>query len=320
MNTRRVIFWFITLIFIAAPVLCTEIYLRHKGFGDPILYYVNDSYRYAPLPDQCKKRRRKAMVTVDSYGLRGVKDWGEKTDLKILFIGDSVTWGGTDIDDIQSFPHLVGIHLEKRLNKSVTSGNAGVNGYGTDNMAERLLYKRFNDEDIIVVVLIAGDAIRGLTDLRSNFFCSSSPPPPFKAIWEVSNFVVFRLSYWMRHHNLKYFDVDQLKVAQQSLERLFSVLREKQKEAKNVLLVLSPYEKQLNNRESVLTQQVREILLSSDLPVLDLHQVVTDSYTSDIYYDDIHLDISGHKLYAEAIANELSYMLKTKGGNGSTSY
>lgn len=165
--TKRFVFWGVMVLLVIAPLIGLEVFLRVVGLGNPVLYYRNTSFRYAPVPNQRVTRRRGATVTIDSYGLRGVRDWAEPADVKLLFIGNSVTWSGTYIDDRQTFPHLTCVHLRAQLGRDFTCGNAGVNAYGTDNMAERLRYKRFNDEDVIVVTIVPGDATRGLADVRS---------------------------------------------------------------------------------------------------------------------------------------------------------
>src|SRR5882757_10450249 len=91
----RFVFGIVIVILPAIPVALAEFYLRSIRLGHPILYYANSSYRYAALPNQKQVRQRGAAVTIDSKGLRGVKDWNSSADDKVLFIGDSVTWGGT---------------------------------------------------------------------------------------------------------------------------------------------------------------------------------------------------------------------------------
>ena len=307
--TKRFVFWGVMVLLVIAPLIGLEVFLRVVGLGNPVLYYRNTSFRYAPVPNQRVTRRRGATVTIDSYGLRGVRDWAEPADVKLLFIGNSVTWSGTYIDDRQTFPHLTCVHLRAQLGRDFTCGNAGVNAYGTDNMAERLRYKRFNDEDVIVVTIVPGDATRGLADVRSFYFFSAPPPTPFKAIWEVSTFLLVRVTHWMRHHGGQNRADDQIEVATRSLERLFVVLREETTEGKKVLLVLSPYEAELHAQEDELTQHVRMVLASSGLPLLDLRPRMSDSTITDAYVDGVHLEVQGHAAYAEAIAAEVSRIL-----------
>ena len=100
---KTAFFWVIVSLLICAPIAASEIYLRAIGLGRPILFYANASYRFAPQPHQRHRRRNGAVVTIDSKGLRSTTDWTAQADGKILFIGDSVTWGGTYIDDRDTF-------------------------------------------------------------------------------------------------------------------------------------------------------------------------------------------------------------------------
>ncbi len=47
----RVVFSLALIVSIVLPIIAAELYLQHLGLGDPILYYTNNSYRYAPLPN-----------------------------------------------------------------------------------------------------------------------------------------------------------------------------------------------------------------------------------------------------------------------------
>ena len=134
----RVHIFVFSVIILCLTLLVFEFGLRWLGLGDPVLYRTNTSYRYALLPNQHKQRIRGASVTIDSHGLRTVQDWADPDSLKILFIGDSVTWGGTAVDDTKTFAHRTGVELKQRLGRPVVTGNAAVNGYGTDNMTARL--------------------------------------------------------------------------------------------------------------------------------------------------------------------------------------
>jgi hypothetical protein len=92
-------FWIFLLLPPAAPAVLAEFYLRTIGLGNPILYYADSSYRYPPRPNQKHVGQHGAAVTLDSKGPRGTKEWTAPADGKILFIGDSATWGGTYIDE-----------------------------------------------------------------------------------------------------------------------------------------------------------------------------------------------------------------------------
>jgi hypothetical protein len=308
------VFYAIMIAILALPVIATEIYLRWIGLGNPLLYYTNASYRYALQPNQHELRREGAHVTIDSAGLRGVPDWSAPADAKILFIGDSITYGGSYVDDKDTFAHQTCVHLAAALKHRFTCGNAGVNGYGTDNMAERIRYKPFNDEAAVVVTLEAEDSIRGLADLRSNYFFTRSPPGPFKALSEAATFLAWNIFNIMRPYGLSYHRDDDFRVSKRSLENLYSALRETYGADRKVLIVLSPFRFHLNGHETEFVHAVQASLGQSGFDVLDMHGPVSKAVTADFYSDDVHLDVVGNHFYGEQIANRLLSYFSAKSG------
>jgi lysophospholipase L1-like esterase len=309
---KRFFFWVGLAVCMLLPAGLAELGLRLEGVGNPILYTENASYRYAPLPNQKEIRFRGASVTIDSIGLRGVTDWTTPADTKILFLGDSVTWGGTGIDDRETFANLTCVRLEERIRKHFLCGNAGVNAYGTDNMAQRILYKDFDDESAVVVTLISADTLRGLTDLRGQPFYSRAPSGPFRALWEALGIIVFRLSESMRTDEASRRPDHDLRVAEYSLDNLTTVLHKTYGAERKVLIVLSPTKDELDGKEKELTRHVRALLARSDFDFIDMTPDVAASNRESIYYDRAHLDVAGHQLYADRIANRLEPYFRSR--------
>jgi hypothetical protein len=250
----RLVFGIVLLFLITIPFVVAELYLRSIGAGDPILYYTNSSYRYAPKPNQKHIGQRGARIAIDSMGLRGVKEWTAPADKKILFIGASATWGGTYVDDKDLYSNIVCTRLEKTLHRSFTCGNAGVNSYGVDNMAERIRYKDFSDESAIVVTVAPFNTVRGLNDLDTTPYFSLAPPGPFKALWEAATLWVWQLQH---RRPVPYDRSHDLRVAERSLDNLFAALRETDRPDRKVLIVLIPMRDQLNGREDQLNGETR---------------------------------------------------------------
>jgi hypothetical protein len=232
-------------------------------------------------------------------------------DARILFIGDSVTWAGTYVDDKDTFAEGVCARLAQATGKRFVCGNAGANQYGTDNMAERIRYKYIDDESALVVTLISGDTTRGLAEAEGRYFFTSPPPGPFKALWEATTYLVWRLYHVMRPLEATHRGDDDLRVAERSMENLFSAIRETQRPGRKVLIVFSPVKDELNGHDGALTRRVRAALARSGFDVLDLTTAVSAAITDDFYYDTVHLDLRGHRLYAEQIAGRLAPAFKT---------
>lgn len=308
MRLKHSLFWLILIVLIALPWVVVETYLEVLGLGNPLLYYVNPVYGYGLQPGQQEIRRRGTRVTIDSAGLRTPRDWSEAVDAKILFVGDSVTYGGSYIDDNETFAQGVCARLERRINRRMTCGNAGINGWGTDNMAGWMANKAFNDEAAVVVTLIAVDAVRGMTPIIAGPFRTEPTWFPVKALHEVASYGVWLMSTKLRQLRSSAGvseRTDQLLAAKKSLDNLIGVLRKIYGDGRKVLIVFSPAKRDLDGKETELVKTVRGVLERSGFEVLDLHEPVTKGFTDGFYYDDVHLDVAGHAFYADRIAERL---------------
>jgi len=307
----RLVFWVGVSMLWAVPVIVAEAYLSSIGGGDPILYYGNTSYRYAPRPNQRHVEPGGAVVTLDSKGLRGVKDWSLPADGKILFIGASMTWGGTQLGDTELYSNIVCVRLNKTLHRDLTCGNAAVNAYGVDNMAERIRYDDMGDETAIVVGIMSYNAVRGLTDLDSLPYFTVPPPGPFKALWEGAVLGAWKLQLGLRH--VVYDDTPSrmMRVAERSLGNLFAALRETDRPDRKVLIVLLPYKAELNGKETDLTRDIRRVLEGSSLDFLDLHGPISAAARAETFFhaDGIHLEPAGHQFVGERIAEKLANLV-----------
>ena len=127
-------------------IFSTEIYLKNLGLGDPIRYDSSIFFGYSPKSNQQKKRINNSKVTINDIGLRSIYDWKQIKGKKIIFLGDSVTYGGSYIDDKETFVYLSCKNLK---NPQLICGNAGVNAYGIFNIVFRSRYDlRLSDDHL----------------------------------------------------------------------------------------------------------------------------------------------------------------------------
>lgn len=302
---RRAAFTAIMLLLLLLPVAGLELALRVAGLGDPLVYYTNLTYRYAPMPDQKVARFDGATITINRHGLRATKQWDDPADLRVLFVGDSVTWGGSHVTDADTFADRTCALIGEALSRRATCGNAGVNGYGTDNMAQRIRHGGPYGEDWLVVVILSRDAARSLQDIRVGHYHLAKPSGPLRAMWEAATYWTYRLNIALRGSNERETPDEVFSVARDSMRGLLDLLRDKERAGTRVLVVLTVYAEEFAGREFDLTGLVREEIVRSGLRFLDMVPVVRERLRPEHFVDQVHLSGSGHAVFAEAIAARL---------------
>ena len=102
LNSIFLIFFSILLGF-----LICEFFARKSGLGNPLLYKADNLIGYRLRANQSEKRFGNSKITIDYEGFRidpnQIKD--NKAE-NIIFVGDSVTYGGSYIDDTELFSSI----------------------------------------------------------------------------------------------------------------------------------------------------------------------------------------------------------------------
>ena len=308
-----------------------EFALRAVGLGDPIVYRANTAYRFAPRPDQRVKRLRGSWVTINESGYRSTESWKKNAAFKVLWLGDSVTWGGTYIDDTETFAELSCGRIEEATGLEAVCGNGGVNAYGVDNIVSRLRYDRTGaDANVVVVVVSWINFLLGKKNIEGNGFFTYTPPSPVRALWEVSLYMVVRLNTYLQMDEDTFFcdEAYASAVMRESLAELLQVLKKKQDEGKTVLLArtLHAYEVAEGNAEvfdiplwpwcipdaSTFLADLEGATHTAGVPYLDLTNAVREATRTGsaepIFRDDTHLTVRGHQVYAQAISDTILEM------------
>ena len=308
-----------------------EVALRVVGLGNPVVYRTNTAYRYAPEPNQRVRRLRGAWVTINGSGYRSTERWGKPAALKVLWIGDSVTWGGTYIDDGDTFAELSCSRIEQAIGDEAVCGNGGVNAYGVDNMVSRFRYDRAGDAaDVIVAVVGWTDFFRSKSNIGGNSWVRHRPTGPFRALSELVTLQTARLLVFLQGDGTCD-DAYGPAVGRESLNLLLQTLAEKQNEGKTALLVRYPVPHEAASDVeapeilpwcigdvSALLRDMEQEIRASDIPYLDLTNTVRQALQADsaepFFYDSWgHLDVRGHRLYAEAISDRILDLIDRSG-------
>ncbi len=190
---RRAGLWLLkagyVLVAVALILVILEMAARFIGLGEPILYY-NDAWGGArPLPNQQVERLAGATVTIDANGYRSARSETAGA-LRILYLGDSVTWGGTSLNDDAVFSEVAADGLRAR-GRAVYAMNAGVNGTALVNHAEIFLHHA-DSVDAVVWLFPWGDVLRNYSTV--GLLMPARFKPRF-ALVEVVDHLIFR--YWI---------------------------------------------------------------------------------------------------------------------------
>jgi lysophospholipase L1-like esterase len=149
-------------IFIAAGLLFfafTEFGLRTVfGLGHPLRYAPDPACGYFPLPNQ-QTRRLRARTMTNDLGMRSPEFSAAKPDgtLRLLFLGDSLTFGTILIDQNQIFVERIRRELAAKLGRPVEELNASANSWAIGNELGFLQSRGTFQSDYLILVLNTGD-------------------------------------------------------------------------------------------------------------------------------------------------------------------
>lgn len=273
------------------------------GLGHVVLYDTHPLYGYRPRPNQHVSRNPSIVVHINNLGLRAESDWDPtQSDNKILFLGDSVTYGGSYISNTQLFSHRAVQALS-----GFETGNAGVNGWGVSNVYAFIKTTDFLPANIYVSVFPEGDFYRGINRIGGQPLWTVSPR---YALDELFHYGIYQLQLRKNSPTEHYTEnhpgsVTIVENAVQDLKALDNYL---QSQGKTHLIYITP------SRDQVVEHAkkdpiVRSLLAQYNIQVhyiSDRLPVVSKQEKEKWFHDPIHLSNTGHQIWANIIASDLS--------------
>ena len=285
----------------------SECVLSNVGLGDPVIYYSDPAFGYSLEPNQKVKRLRNSTVTINESGLRSLREWDDSDKGKILFLGDSVTYGGSYITDEDTFPELICQNMLE-----YTCGNAGVNGYGVLNMVMRSRFDTaLSDADIVIFTVVPGDFKRGLTTIKHLPYFIGKPSGMlvklFPAISETINFISYKFHIGQRISKSNNYDgwtpPDHSQEATKfALEMLYSEVTRLNSQGKDVYVFLSP-QKEDPNFEDTIAEMIDS---NFNLNYGDKYMKGNFLNEEEYFYDSVHYEKLGHQEVANNMIKILS--------------
>lgn len=136
--------------------------LRMIGLGTPVLYATDPDCGYLPKSEQ-HVIRFFANNTINQYGMRCDEIAPHKAAgaLRIMFVGDSVTYGTTYVDQASLFTEVVKRELPDVVGRPVEVLNCSAGGWGIPNEVGFVKSRGTFDADMVVFVLNTSDPLQG---------------------------------------------------------------------------------------------------------------------------------------------------------------
>jgi hypothetical protein len=298
------------LVFLLLFTIAAEIALkRFSGLGRPVLFYAHPSYGYRMQPNQETWRFGGAHFKINNLGLRANGDWDSGPGERILFLGDSVTYGGNHISNQQLFSELAVRGLG-----GFTSGNAGIPSWGVENVHGLIVQEKFLPASVYVSTFIEQDFYRGL-QLGQNMPWIKYELP-LLALQELAEFGWHRFVKNTREINRR---VREREPADVRVARAAAKLRAMDEFLKargyQHLIFISP------TREQVLGEHPRDLRVHAQLEKHGVETVylvgepimraASPDERRSWYQDDVHLTAKGHAVWGELIRQHLVAKLPT---------
>lgn len=311
-TTGKRIHYIIYLVVVALIfLLALEFSLRKLyNFGSPVLYIPSAVYGYRPAPNQSVRKHTGKVVKTNNLGIRASEDWTGSKKNKVLFLGNSVTYGGA-VSNEELFSLLVTEDID-----TLISGSAGVNAWGVNNIYALIKDYGFTPAQIYVTVLIESDFRRGLQ--RASLLANHWYAKPKSALHHLIGFFLREQakSFYTKNEVSLISEQEKIRdrsltvqIAARNLHELDNYLKEK---GYRHFIFISPTRKQVYENESI-DSLVGMYIRAYDL---DVHYLLDDvrplSHRNDeiFFKDDTHLNEYGHRIWAQVIRQKLFYPKK----------
>lgn len=286
---------FKTLIVIFIIIISLEIFLRFIGFGNPILY-INEA-NYYPKSNQEIRRFKGAKFQTNIHGMRTNYNWSNvEQNYKILFFGDSVTFGGSYIDNKELFS-------EKLCKKVVNSvcGNYGVNGYKINNINSRIknITNKIDFDHLIIVVS------NSIENGHSNFyefpFYERYNYKIFKSSFEIFNHFLFKYKLKNNFHKNKTITNH---VLQSNMSVFIKTLQNLNQRNKKIDIFILPTLENLNSASN--KRHFLEKLKTKKFNIYNMYNEMKKLNFNDLYFNNAHLNKKGHEYFSKMIYDKIN--------------
>jgi len=291
----------------------TELTLRLLlGLGDPVLIAPDAACSYITRPDQ-KVYRFFVHTYINHYGMRSdeVSPAHPPGLVRILFVGDSLTYGTTHVDQKDLFTQIVARGLPAILHQKVEVLNASANGWAPDNEWGWVQSRGIFQSNYVLLVLNDGD----LTQPRARIEEVGDALPqtrPMTAMSELfTRFIKPRILHIRPRQDpgLAVVPDDVTERANlQDLDRFVDLVRTQRGQ---MILVFMPFRGDIPRPAAAALTLLQTWSAAHNVPLVDLTKAIAAHSVEEIcLYDHTHFNTAGNAVIGQAILSQWPQALR----------
>jgi len=281
------------------------------GLGNPVLVQSDAACGYILKPDQ-DVYRFFAHTHTNRYGMRSDEVGAHQAGtLRLLFVGDSITYGTSRVDQREIFTEILHRDLPAIVNRPVEVLNASAGAWAPANELSYLRSRGTFDADIVLLVLNDGD----LTQPRATLGMVGDDLPqkrPATAIGELfTRYLRPRMTYWMKRKDAgDSVDSNAGQVTRDNLADLDGIEELATQKGAWLAVIFIPFRKDIGAKSYEAEGVIRGWAASHNAALFDLTAAESPYSAAEITLDNgIHFNGKGNRILAQSIEQNWNQVL-----------
>jgi hypothetical protein len=299
-----------SIVFLLLLGIITEIMLRLTlGLGTPVIYQPDADAGYIAVPSQ-DVRRFGASIHINAFGMRSDDILPHKREgtYRVLFLGDSVAYGTTRVDQSEIFPSIVQRQLSTLVHEKVEVLNASTGGWAPSNELGFLRSRGTFESDLVVFTINTLDLNQPYTTQSDDQMAPYGNMPahrPSSAVAELLiRYLLARIKGSLETHDPGSVEspVDPAKEVPPILDSLSKAKEFAQERGARFAILFTPQYFLVGRADWTLAKQMfLDWATAGNVPVLDMSPDFLSVPVSRYYLENIHPNSAGHALIARRL-------------------